>query len=71
MYYQEKFENIQEHTLFRFLNNSNRESILSTAEELKFTAQELRQVSEMVKDIEMWEEGDFETILGRYYRKVS
>ena len=54
MNYQEKLQNIKQNTLFDLLNQENQLSISEKAVEFRFTAQDFRQLTEILKDFEMW-----------------
>ena len=58
---EEKFESYAGRTLYPHLNSSHRSFIKKLALTYRFTFQELRQISEISRDFEMWRGSAFET----------
>ncbi|MCP3868298.1 MAG: DNA photolyase [Gammaproteobacteria bacterium] len=59
--YQTKFDRIASETLFSKLDPESRHFVHERAFELRFTLQELRLVSQIARDLEMWNQGGIAT----------
>jgi len=60
--YTEKFSTICDQTLFAILSEEEQMFIRETAEKHRFTLQELRQICEISRDLNMWEESPIQQI---------
>ena len=56
--YTQKFDRIAQQTPFRHLPERERRHIRTLAHQHRFTLQELRTVSEIAQDLQMWQQGD-------------
>ena len=69
MNYQEKFNNSIKNTLFHKLQQNEQDFIREKSYELKFTHQELKQIIEMARDLEMWGEKNIVEIFPEHNQK--
>ena len=69
MNYQEKFNNSIKNTLFHKLQQNEQDFIREKSYELKFTHQELKQIIEMARDLEMWGEKNIIEIFPEHNQK--
>ena len=69
MNYQEKFNNSIKNTFFHKLQQNEQDFIREKSYELKFTHQELKQIIEMARDLEMWGEKNIVEIFPEHNQK--
>ena len=69
MNYQEKFNNSIKNTLFHKLQQNEQDFIREKSYELKFTHQELKQIIEIARDLEMWGEKNIVEIFPEHNQK--
>ena len=67
--YRNKFNKATQNTLFYKLAKDEQEFIKDKAFELKFSFQELKQIFEMARDLQMWDEGSIKDIFPTHTNK--